>query len=226
MVDVEREKKPVITYTIEGAYVNKDASLVGLKYEINENDANNSGPLTDTSYITLNDTSVPIELLPSKLPGSKDNDDNVSLPLTYTDIPINLERTLNNSDRYNKMTDPITISYEQYPPPPQFSTRTNTSNAPTTITSNIDPDKHQQSTDSFDFTSLSQATLSSSSPTRPTVRPWTKHPRWVLRLSQSKQIHTPPLITNRQLSRQEPDKNTISSGRSTRTIPRYMFMED
>jgi hypothetical protein len=262
--DVEQEKKPVTTYTIEGAYVNKHPSLIGVTYEINENDANNTGPLTDTSYITLHEASLYTEPLADKSLLTMDNDHNLFRPVTPRNVPVTFDTTSVDSDRYKMMMhrDPFPLSssifenaqavsnptgnniygiqklrsYERHPPP-QLSATMDTSNVPATIRSNIYEDNIQQPINPLHFKSLSQS-MSSSNPNlrlnddlpesniRQALRPWTKHPRWVLRLSQAKQIHTPPLTSHHPLSRERPTNYSSSSGRSTTTIPRYAFAEE
>jgi hypothetical protein len=263
--DVEQQKKPVTTYTIEGAYVNKDYSLIDLNDEINEKNSSNNDPLTDTSYITLYDAdrSLSTESLRSKSLLSMDNNHNQSLPLTPSNVPLILDTTSDNIDGYKMMMHhdpfplsssirhnvqavpnptgnniygvPTKISSGRYRPS-QFSTRMSTSSAPATIRSNIYQDDIQKPIDPLQFKSLSQSALSSSrhlrlngdlpeSNARPVITPWTKHPRWVLRLSKPKKIHPSQFTSNRSFSREQTNNSLSSSTRSTSTIPRYTFSE-
>ncbi len=270
-IDVGRQKKPVTTYTIEGAYVNKHWSLIGLKYEVNDNEANNNSslndtnnnpPSTDTSFITLHETSLNTEPLPFKSRLPTDNDSNLSLPLTRQNVPVAPDtrsissdvhkmmmhhnpfplsssthenvQTAPNTTRNNIYRVPTTISYDRYPLT-QVPTEINTSSASATIRNNIYQDNIEQPINPLNFKSLSQSTSSSSahpqsngdlpkSNDQKLIRPWTKHPRWVLRLSQPKKIHTPSLTSNRPFSRERP-KSSSSAG-STSTIPRYAFYQE
>jgi len=263
-VDVEEEKKPVTTYTIEGAYVNKHSSLIGVTYEINENEANNTGPLTDTSYITLHDASFYTEPPPANSLISMDNDHNLFPPVTPRNGPFTLDTTSGNTDGYKMRIhrDPFPLpssivenaqalpnptgnnidgiqkirSYDRHQAP-QLSVPIDTSSEPATIRSNIYGVNIQQPINPNHFTSLSRSISSSNlhlrsnddlpeSNIRQPIRLWTKHPRWVLRLSQAKRIHTPPLTSHRPFSRERPTNYSSSSSRSTATIPRYAFVEE
>lgn len=262
--DVEEEKKPVTTYTIEGAYVNKDASLIGAQYEINENDSNNTGPLTDTSYMSFFDPSLNEESLSLKSRLPTDNDQNQYMPYMLKDGPSNFDITSINSDPNrmmtyrnpfplpslvrdsgqtvpdttgNNMNDAQTTASYDHHPSMYLSNRMNTSNGHNTIRQNTYPDNIHRSIDTVSLRSLRQSVLASNPPrrsnsdleksdNRPITRPWTKHPRWVLRLSQQKRSHTPSLTGSRPSSRERPNNSLSSSARSTATIPRYAFYEE
>lgn len=283
MFDVEEAKKPVTTYTIEGAYMYKDDSLISEENHTNDNDTTNTAPLTDTSYLTWHETSLNSEPMLAKSFSSMSNDLNLSLPSIRQNVPASLDTESDNTDRHkmlmhhdpfslsssipknarsipnpigNNIYDAQTTNYDRYPP--RLATQINTASTPATITSNIYRENIQHSIDPRHFKSLSRPKSASSlnfqlndkllesntrpksvsslnfelndklpeSNARPATRPWTKHPRWVTRLSQPKRIHTGPLSSTRSLSREGSDNKSISSGRSTSTIPRYAFYEE
>jgi hypothetical protein len=262
MFDVEEAKKPVTTYTIEGAYMYKDDSLISEENHTNDNDTTNTAPLTDTSYLTWHETSLNSEPMLAKSFSSMSNDLNLSLPSIRQNVPASLDTESDNTDRHkmlmhhdpfslsssipknarpipnpigNNIYDAQTTNYDRYPP--RLATQINTASTPATITSNIYRENIQHSIDPRHFKSLSRPKSASSlnfqlndklpeSNARPATRPWTKHPRWVTRLSQPKRIHTGPLSSTRSLSREGSDNKSISSARSTSTIPRYAFYEE
>ena len=229
--DVDEERKPVTTYTIEGADMYKDHSLFGRQYHINGKNLN------DTSFMTLPDDSFNKEPLPYQYTLPMDGDPNRSLPSTHDNGPpfsISMYRKgltipdFKGNSPYNSQT----MSYDRFPPP-LLSTEINPSGATAARRSNTFGGNNDQPKNPLYIKSLTRPSSPSSlniqmknkrleSPTRPTTRPWTKHPRWVVRLSQPKQVHTPPLTNNREPS----SKNLTSSIRSTSTIPRYAFANE
>ena len=319
-VDVEREHKPVTTYTIEGAYYNRASFLLGEKYKINENSENNNGSLLNTSHTTLGDISFYTEPLSSKSLLTLNNDHKLSPTLTSRNVPTPPDTIFNTVDRRKMMMNyelfslsssihentpavpnttrnhirsndpyaasrlsnqmdksdaPGTISnavdrrkmmmnydllslspsiHENTPavpnatqnhiynndhhPASKLSIQENTSGAPATITNTIYSDNIQQPMDSLHSTLTSQSALlasrhppSNNDLTDPNIHQVKtarrKYPRWAVRLSQPKQIHTPSLSSSRPLSRERPRTALSSSTRSTRTIPRYaVYYED
>ena len=254
-VDVEREHKPVTTYTIEGAYYNRASFLVGEKYKMNESSENNNGSLLNTSHITLGDISLYTEPLSTKSLWTLDNDHKQSPTLTSRNVPIPPDTISNAVDRRKMMMNydllslspsihkktPATpnairnhIYSNDHHPASKLSTQKNTSGTPATITNPIYSDNIQQPMDSPHSTLTSQSALlakrhlpsnnNSPDPNSRQVTKWRKFPRWAERLSQSKQIHTPPLSSSHPLSKEQSRTATPSSTRSTRTIPRYAFV--
>jgi hypothetical protein len=222
-VDVEREKKPVVTYMIEGADVNKGTSTIADKYKVNKNDDSNSLPTTDTSYKTFGDESLYMEPLSSKSLITMNNDGNSSPPLSHRNMPVTLD-TISDAIDGNRMMK------NHNPFPLSSSIPLNPQAVPTSMDNDMYRYNTQQPTDPLYFapSSLSQSRYPpvNSGPTEPYVRktatPLRKHPRWVLRLSQPREIHSVPLPRSRPFSSEQPRNKLSSSSRSTATIPRYM----
>lgn len=215
-VEDEEKKREVITYTIRGAGECIDHSLLDRYKNIYDN-ANKDDP----SFITL-----PYEGPGTDPTNSKSflNDLNSSLPNT------------------NDINSPP-INYDLYPPLsplPRYllSDEIGTSSAPATIQCLANHEDTQRPAIPLHMRPIKRPNSASSlkielqddqtkeTYIRSTVRPWTKHPRWVIRLSEPKRTYTPALSISRASSQERRTNSVNSSIRSTSTIPRYAFYEE
>lgn len=163
-------------------------------------------------------------------PKSRMNNHN-TLPLSSS-IWRDPRKVRDTTEEHNSNIPTETASFNHYLPS-YLSTRINSSNKLPIKRSNTFPERSERSIDLVSSTLSSNIDLRSKHDSqkpdniRPTAaRPWTKHPRWVLRLSQPKRNHTSSFTSSRPSSRERLSNSLSSSARSVATIPRYAFYEE
>jgi hypothetical protein len=198
-VGIEQEQnKPITTYTIQGAAVNKDFFAIGNGHLAVENE-DNSRPTTcpSTSNIGNEDGLMDsssyrstMTLCSNLFPLPPSIQMNASFAPTVTDDNV-------HKGSVRRLSDPL--SYQS-----------------TSQASVLAPFHH----------SLNTSRTSAASNTQPSTKSWKLHPRWVVRLSQLRRTNTAPSSDNLISDMERPRNGLLTSRRFIAKKPRYAYRNE